>query len=93
MGNKSSKVRIQEVILKSQGVKNLLDTRLTGSYKSVWVWIALDFRLYLRLDVMLVNITNNAMTVCYYHVTYAFQSESTLYSCLNVKELFPQIPV
>ena len=27
------------------------------------------------------------MTVCYYHVTYAFQSESTLYSCLNVKEL------
>ena len=22
-----------------------------------------------------------------YHVTYAFQSESTLYSCLNVKEL------
>ena len=27
------------------------------------------------------------LTVCYYHVTYAFQSESTLYSCLNVKEL------
>ena len=26
-------------------------------------------------------------TVCYYDVTYAFQSESTLYSCLNVKEL------
>ena len=25
-------------------------------------------------------------TVCSYHVTYAFQSESTLYSCLNVKE-------
>ena len=25
-------------------------------------------------------------TVCYYHVTYASQSESTLYSCLNVKE-------
>ena len=24
----------------------------------------------------------------YYHVMYAFQSESTLYSCLNVKELF-----
>ena len=29
-------------------------------------------------------------TVCYYHVTYVFQSESTLYSCLNVKELFTQ---
>ena len=27
------------------------------------------------------------LTVCYYHVTYSFQSESTLYSCMNVKEL------
>ena len=27
------------------------------------------------------------MSVCSDHVTYAFQSESTLYSCLNVKEL------
>ena len=27
------------------------------------------------------------MTVCSCHVTYAFQGESTLYSCLNVKEL------
>ena len=27
------------------------------------------------------------VTVCSYHVTYAFQSESTLYGCLNVKEL------
>ena len=27
------------------------------------------------------------MTVCSCHVTYAFQNESTLYSCLNVKEL------
>ena len=26
-------------------------------------------------------------TVCSYHVTYAFHSESTLYICLNVKEL------
>ena len=30
------------------------------------------------------------MTVCYYHIEYAFQSESTLYSCLNVKELLAQ---
>ena len=28
-----------------------------------------------------------ALTVCSCHVTYAFQSEFTLYSCLNVKEL------
>ena len=27
------------------------------------------------------------VTVCSYHVPYALQSESTLYSCLNVKEL------
>ena len=27
------------------------------------------------------------MTVCSYHVTYTFQSESTFYSCVNVKEL------
>ena len=27
------------------------------------------------------------MTVSCYHVTYAFQSESTLYSCLDVKQL------
>ena len=27
------------------------------------------------------------LTVCSYHVTYVFQSESTLYSCLGVKEI------
>ena len=27
------------------------------------------------------------LTTCYYHVTHTPQSESTLYSCLNVKEL------
>ena len=26
------------------------------------------------------------LTVCYYYVTYPFQNESTLYSCLSVKE-------
>ena len=38
----------------------------------------------------LVKLFNNYgvhLTVCSYHVTYAFQNESTLYSCLNVKEL------
>ena len=28
------------------------------------------------------------VTICSYHVMYTFQSESTLYSSLNVKELF-----
>ena len=27
------------------------------------------------------------MTVCYYHVTYAFQSKSTTHGCLNIKQL------
>ena len=27
---------------------------------------------------------HNKITACSYHVTYAFQSESTLYNCLNV---------
>ena len=30
------------------------------------------------------------LTVCSCRVTYAFQTESTLYSCLNVKKLFAQ---
>ena len=32
-----------------------------------------------------VAMQQNWKTVCYYHVTYEFQSESTLYGCLNVK--------
>ena len=42
-----------------------------------------------RLSIALAQIKarNNSENVCSYHVTYAFQSESTLYSCLNVKEL------
>ena len=30
------------------------------------------------------------LIICYYHDTYAFQSESTLYICLNVKKFFDQ---
>ena len=33
---------------------------------------------------MLINVY---LTVCSYHITYAFQGEATSYSCLNVKEL------
>ena len=33
-------------------------------------------------------VTRVYLTVCSFHVTCAFQSESTLYSCLNFKELF-----
>ena len=34
--------------------------------------------------------TNDPVTKSSYHDTYAFQSESTLYSCVNVKELLSQ---
>ena len=40
--------------------------------------------------VLWVLISTVHLTVCSYHVTYAFQSESALYSCLNVKELLPR---
>ena len=30
------------------------------------------------------------LIVCYYHVTFAFKSESTLYICPNVKQLLPR---
>ena len=36
-----------------------------------------------------IQTTNTSnLTVCSCHVTYAFQSESTLYICLNVNSLF-----
>ena len=41
-------------------------------------------------SMLLVNIayiSNISLTVCSCHVTNAFQSESTLYSCLDVNEL------
>ena len=38
-------------------------------------------------ETFMIKKVKNNMTVCSCHVTYAFQSESTLYSCLNVLEL------
>ena len=40
--------------------------------------------------VPIMRLLKTPFTICYYHVTYAFQSESTLYSCLNVKEHLAQ---
>ena len=39
------------------------------------------------IAVLWVLISTVNLTVCYYHVIYLFQSESTFSSCLNVKEL------
>ena len=51
-------------------------------YSDAYIFVTGDIKV---TDVAADN--NVALTVCFYHVTYAFQSESTLYSCLNVKEL------
>ena len=45
-------------------------------------------RVYFQLSLDTLKLDKwSAYTVCSCHVTYAFESESTLYSCLNVKEL------
>ena len=38
---------------------------------------------------MVILLQISEITISYYHVMYAFQSESTLYSSLNVKEPLP----
>ena len=39
---------------------------------------------------MVISPMKKKKTLCFYHVTNAFQSESALYSCLNVKEFLAQ---
>ena len=46
-----------------------------------------NFFLYLKIIKNVDKCESICVIVCSYRVTYAFQSESTLYSCLNVKEL------
>ena len=54
-----------------------------------WTWTHNHFFRKQTNDwaVLWVVIHTMHLTVCSYHVTYAFQSESKLYSCLNIKEL------
>ena len=39
---------------------------------------------------ILSNYLNSELTLCSSHITYAFHSESALYSCLNVKKILAQ---
>ena len=55
-----------------------------SEYPSVKVWFTYQSSKPLAIEDK-INIT--LLTVCSYHATYAFQSEFTLYSCQNVKEL------
>ena len=44
-------------------------------------------QLILMCKLIFCLLSKQVLTVCSYHVTYTFHSESTLYKCLNVKEL------
>ena len=54
-----------------------------GCFRNSMKFISLYIDLWCSFLVFL----NFFFTVCYYHVMYAFQSESTLCNCLNAKEL------
>ena len=58
---------------------SLVRTAFLPSYKNV----ALIFSLVRTAFCQTIKI----LIVCFYHFTYEFESESTLYGCLNVKEL------
>ena len=54
----------------------------------IWREYYNQFDIYQRSHVSLSESQqNNLSTVCSYHITYAFQSESKLYSCLHVTYL------
>ena len=57
--------------------------KLIIAVRNLFNWYVYSYRRFAKevIEVLLF------LTVCSCHVTYAFQSQSTLYSCLNVKEL------
>ena len=59
----------------------------TYNFLKMLLCITSDRGLCLRFILKLHFTKVTSSTVCPYHVTYAFQSESTLYTFLNVKEL------
>ena len=62
--------------------------RLLALFLAIFENISVDKKnLKMSPVILFLNARNiRIVTVCYYHVMYAFQSESTLYCCLNVKE-------
>ena len=68
-------------------IKIELNRKKLYSSKSVkYLGIKIDENLNWKQKIRHIAIKLNR-TICSYHVTLAFQSESTLYSCLNVEEL------
>ena len=63
----------------------LSNTKQAVSKNIIWnIWIT--NKAFLGFE-LLAFLTVSILTVCSYDVTYAFQSESTFYSCLNAREL------
>ena len=65
------------------------DLVLIEAFSFIWIKVISDTTVKWDHLILVLKIYQhgNQLVVCFYHVTYAFQSESTLYSCLNVKEL------
>ena len=58
------------------------------NWRRKFKWLQLDSNLQTgQIIELCCEYLSVRLTVCSYHVTYAFQSKSTLHSCLNVKEL------
>ena len=84
-------------MLKCQGIPcsqshkiwSLSDCNCTGTHNYLVRKRTLNYlaKLAERLNWVVSNYLNSALTVCSSHATYAFESESTFYSYLNVKEL------
>ena len=67
-------------------MKHFCITYIKGVLVNIyWFTLVRQFNKYLFFHFINLNII--ILTVCSGHVTYTFESESTLYSCLNVKEL------
>ena len=62
---------------------------LKGTIPRLW-YFAGCFLYFRKFMLAYLKLIWQIMTVCSYHVMYVFQSESTLYICLNVKELLAQ---
>ena len=60
-------------------IKHLIEGR------DLYFWLDSGTGVFLRIFAKFLRAP--VLTVCYYHVTYEFQSEFRLYFCLNVKEL------
>ena len=67
---------------------NNLNVRNITDVKQFWKIVGPFFNKKVGVNEKITQLAEEKyLIVCFYHVTYEFESESTLYSCLNVKEL------